>query len=52
MPVGDMSAFKNAPSISIAITLRFSAAAIAAIVSTEDVATVGDDKSSATARKP
>ena len=46
MPVGDISAFKNAPPMSIAKTLRFFAAAIAAIVSTGDVATVGDGKSS------
>ena len=46
MPVANMSAFKSASPIPIAITLRFYAASIAPIVSTEDAATVGDDKSS------
>lgn len=41
MPVANMS--KSAPEISISMTLRFFAAVIAGIVSTEDSAIVSDD---------
>jgi hypothetical protein len=44
-PVGAMSALRNTPPISIAMTLRLSAAAMAAIASTDDVVRVGEKRS-------
>jgi len=44
MPVGAISAFRNAPPISIVITWHSSVAAIAAIVRTDVVEAVGEER--------
>jgi len=44
MPVAAMSALRKAPPTSMVMTWRFSAAAMAATASTDEVAAVGDDR--------